>query len=93
MVTDTREQAAHDQALSQLKKRRDFHAHLLIYVLVNSFFVLIWAVINVHTFFWPIFPMAGWGIGLVMNAWDVYWRRPISEADIKREINRQDRQD
>ena len=31
----------------------------------------------------PIFPIAGWGIGLAANAWDVYGRRPISEAEIR----------
>lgn len=92
MVNDTREQTARDQAVTQLKKRRDFHAHLLVYVLFNAFLVVIWAVIGVHVFFWPIFPIAGWGIGLVMNAWDVYWRHPISETDINREIEREDMQ-
>jgi hypothetical protein len=35
--------------------------------------------------------MAAWGIGLVLNAWDVYWRREITEQDIRREIEREDR--
>jgi hypothetical protein len=57
-----------DRAVKQLKKRRDFMSHLLVYVLVNSFIVLIWAITNSGGFFWPIFPMVGWGIGVVMNA-------------------------
>jgi 2TM domain len=92
MVNDTREQAARDQAVTQLKKRRDFHAHLLVYVLVNAFLVVIWAVTGMHGFFWPVFLIAIWGIGVVMNAWDVYWRHPITEADIEREIEREDKQ-
>ncbi len=92
MVNDTREQAARGQAVTQLKKRRDFHAHLLVYVLVNAFLVVLWAVIDVHGFFWPVFFIAGWGIGVVMNAWDVYWRHPITEADIQREIEREGKQ-
>jgi 2TM domain len=39
-------------------------------------------------FFWPIFPLPGWGIGVVANAWDVYGRRPISEDEIRRETDR-----
>ena len=35
-----------DRAVKQLKKRRDFMSHLLVYVLVNSFIVLIWAITN-----------------------------------------------
>jgi hypothetical protein len=90
MVTDTREQATRDRAVQQLKKRRDFRGHLLIYVLVNAFVVVIWALTGDHGFFWPVFVMGAWGIGVVMNAWDVYWRRDITEADIQREIGRGD---
>ena len=35
-----------DRAIKQLKKRHDFTTHLLVYVLVNSFIVLIWAITN-----------------------------------------------
>jgi hypothetical protein len=90
MVNDTLEQAAHDKAIARLKKRRDFHGHLLVYVLVNAFLVAIWAVTTPNVFFWPVFPIAGWGIGLIMNAWDVYWRHEITEADIRREMEHQD---
>ena len=92
MVTDTRDQAARDRAVTQLKKRRDFYGHLLVYVLVNTFLVVIWAVTDAHGFFWPVFPIVGWGIGVVMNAWDVYWRPPITEDDVQREIEREDKQ-
>jgi len=27
----------------------------------------------------------------VMNAWDVFWRHKITEADIQREMEREDR--
>jgi len=74
MVNDTLEQASRDAAVQHLKKRRDFRGHLLVYALVNAFLVAIWAVTGIHGFFWPVFPIAGWGIGVVMNAWDVYWR-------------------
>jgi len=75
--------------MQQLKKRRDFRGHLLIYVLVNAFLVVIWAITNPHAFFWPVFIIGGWGIAVVMNAWDVYWRREITEEDIQHEIKRE----
>jgi hypothetical protein len=89
MVNDTYNQAVRDKAVAQLKKRRDFAGHMLVYVLVNAFIVVIWAATDPHGFFWPVFPIAGWGIGLVMNAWDVYWRREITEKDIEHEIERE----
>lgn len=83
-----REQVLRDKALRQLKKRRDFYGHLLVYALVNAFLVVIWALTDVHGFFWPVFPIVGWGIGVVMNAWDVYGRREIDEDQIRREMDR-----
>ncbi len=89
MATDTREQAPRDRAVQQLKKRRDFYGHLLVYTLVNAFLVMIWAITDLHGFFWPVIPIAGWGIFVVLNAWDVYWRRGITEEDIQHEIKRE----
>lgn len=89
MTTDTREQAPRDKAVRQLKKRRDFYGHLLIYTLVNAFLVVIWAITDLHGFFWPVFSIAGWGIFVVMNAWDVFWRPDITEDDIQHEIRRE----
>ena len=89
-TTDTadREQVLRDKAVKQLKKRRDFRNHLLFYVLVNTFLVVIWVLTDPHGFFWPVFPIAGWGIGVIMNAWDVYGRQEITEEDIRREMDR-----
>jgi hypothetical protein len=39
-------------------------------------------------FFWPVFPMLGWGIAVAFNAWDVYGRRPLTEDQIRREMER-----
>ncbi len=89
MATDTREQVPRDRAVQQLKKRGDFYGHLLIYTLVNAFLVVIWAITDVHAFFWPVFVIVGWGIALAMNAWDVYWRPAITEEDIQHEVKRQ----
>ena len=86
MVNDTRAQAPRDRATTQLRKERDFRGHLLVYVLVNAFLVAIWAVTDIQGFFWPVFVIGGWGIGLVMNAWDVYWRHEITEEDVQREM-------
>ena len=76
-----------EQAIKRLKKRRDFHTHLLVYFLVNAFLVAIWALSDWHGFFWPIFPIVGWGIGVVLNAWDVYHGEEFTEEQIQREIS------
>ena len=77
----------HDQALEILKNKQDFRAHLLVYTLVNSLLWVIWLITGAG-FPWPIFPALIWGVGLVMNAWEVFWRRPITEREIEREMRR-----
>ena len=78
-----------DQALTRLKKKRDFKSHLVVYIAVNALLVGIWAVTREDgTIFWPIFPILGWGIGVAASAWDTYGRKPISEAEIQREADR-----
>ena len=84
MLSD--EAVLRELALKQLKKKRDFHAHLLVYAMVNTFLVVIWLLTNAGGFFWPVFPIAGWGIGVVMNAWDVY-RGDFAEDEIRREMD------
>jgi 2TM domain-containing protein len=87
----TRESELREQAIKRLKKRRDFHGHVLIYLMVNAFLVVIWAMTMPDGFFWPVFPIVGWGIGVVMNAWDVYFVQDFGEEDINREIERIER--
>ncbi|HXY71016.1 MAG TPA: 2TM domain-containing protein [Actinomycetota bacterium] len=79
------DEALREQAIRRLKKKRDFQGHLLVYVLVNAFIVAIWAVTG-SGFFWPIFPIIGWGIGVVLNAWDVYRADEPDEDRIRREM-------
>jgi hypothetical protein len=85
--TATDDEAIREQALERLKKRRDFVAHALTYVLVNAAVWVIWAATGAG-YAWPAWLTGAWGIGLALNAWDAYGRRPITEADVRREIDR-----
>lgn len=75
------------QAIAMLKKKADFRVHLLVFALVNAMVVAIWLMTG-SGFFWPIFLIAGWGVGLVMHAWDVYMTRPPTEIEVTREMDR-----
>lgn len=76
-----------ERALRSLKKKHDFHIHLTIYVVVNAFLVAIWAMTTAG-FFWPIFPIVGWGIGVLANAWDAYGSDEPTERQVNREMVR-----
>ncbi len=87
----TAQDALRDQALAQLKRRRDLRAHAVVYILVNLAVWGIWVVVAAGSgswWPWPLFLTLFWGIGLAMNAWDVYFRRPITEQELEREIHR-----
>ncbi|HEU4491860.1 MAG TPA: 2TM domain-containing protein [Jiangellales bacterium] len=66
-----RDRELRERATKRLKARRDLQAHTLAFVTVNAFLVVIWYVTGAD-FFWPVFLIFGWGIGLAFNAWDVY---------------------
>jgi hypothetical protein len=76
-----------ERALKRIKQRRDFGGHLVAYVVINAALWAIWALTSAG-YPWPVWVSGAWAIGLLLNAWDVYGRRPITEADIRREIAR-----
>lgn len=74
-------------AIERLENRRDIRNHVLIYGAVNTMLVVIWAFSGAG-YFWPIWAIAGWGIGLAAHAWSVYGQRPITEEEIREETKR-----
>ncbi len=80
--------ALRQEAIARLKKRSDFHKHVAVYLLVNTGLVVTWLLTNAGGFFWPVFPIAFWGIGVVMNAWDAYSDDTVSERRIEQEVRR-----
>jgi hypothetical protein len=75
-----------ERALVRLRKKREFLSHLSLYLIVNAFLVGIWAMTGAG-YFWPIWFILGWGIGVFFHGWDVY-ARPPSEERIRREMDR-----
>lgn len=76
------------QAKQRLEDRRGFRSFAAVFVLVSALLVGIWA-ISGGGFFWPVFPIAGIGIAVAIQAWNVYGQKPISEDEIQREMDRQ----
>ncbi|HXD55337.1 MAG TPA: 2TM domain-containing protein [Solirubrobacteraceae bacterium] len=76
-----------ERALRAIKARRDLAGHAVSYVLFNTVVWVAWALTS-SGYPWPAWLTGLWGIGLAMNAWDVYMRPPVTEADVQREIHR-----
>lgn len=74
-------------AVDRISNKRDFRKHVVVYCAVNTLLVVIWAVSGA-AFFWPVWVIAGWGVGLAAHAWQIFGTKPISEADIIEEMHR-----
>jgi len=84
---------AREAARKRVEERRGFLPHLIVYVLINATLVFVWANMGPHGFFWPAIVMFAWGVGVVMHAWSAFLSKPITEADVDRELARADKRD
>jgi len=92
-VVAEHEPTMRERAISRLEKKREFHRHLLTYVLINGLLWLIWGLLYAAggTWFpWPVFPTVGWGVGLTFHAWETY-KPGFSEKTVQREIEKLER--
>jgi hypothetical protein len=90
-MSDSTPNTAREDALNRLKAKREFTASLVSYVIVNAFLWILWAITKGDgggSPPWPIWVSVGWGIGLAFQAWNAYGRKPITDADIEREMRK-----
>ena len=85
-MTDTRT-PEWEQARRRVQQKRKFRGDLLAYVVFNALLVAVWALTG-GGYFWPGWILAGWGAGLLISAWDVFYRRDVTEDDIRAEMRR-----
>ena len=78
------------QARKRVTDRRDFGSHVFVFVVVNAFVILVWAMTDTG-YFWPAWMLGLWGIGLVLHGWEVFVRRPVTEQDVQEELQRSHR--
>ncbi len=88
MGTEDSGLTARAEARKRVEARREFGSHVFVYVVVNAFLIATWAFTGAG-YFWPAWVLAGWGVGVVLHAWDAFLRRPITDADIEAELRRQ----
>jgi hypothetical protein len=66
------------------KARAAFQRHLFTYAWVNALLVVIWALTNFGGYFWPVWPLLGWGIGLASHAFSAYGPRADEDEPRRR---------
>ena len=77
----------YEQARKRVEQKRKFRADLVAYVVINAFLIGVWAATGTG-YFWPAWVLAGWGVMLVLDAWNVFYRRPVTPTDIENELRR-----
>jgi class 3 adenylate cyclase len=77
----------HHAAIERIEAKRAFGRHVTVYVAVNVLLIAIWAITS-RGYFWPIWPILGWGVGLGANYWGAFLRKPISDDEIRREMEK-----
>jgi hypothetical protein len=82
------DEAARQRALQALRRKRSLKHQLRLYVIVNAILVLVWLGSGRGSF-WPIYPIAFWGISLLIQGWSAsHPDREFSEEEIAREMER-----
>jgi len=78
MSINLTEEQIYELARKRVEARRDFAIHLIVYLGVNALLVCLWLFVTGRGFPWFVFPLGGWGIGLVAHWFSVSVHR---EAD------------
>lgn len=72
-------------ARRRIIRRRGLITHTVAYFVVNLFLVVIWLFTGAG-YFWPGWVIAGWGVGLLLDAASVLLQTDITEEQIDREL-------
>ncbi|TVR21633.1 MAG: hypothetical protein EA396_07865 [Anaerolineaceae bacterium] len=89
----TTEERVRRRVKKRIDERSELFSHIGIFLAVNSFLWMIWFFTTAPGFPWPIFPMGGWGIGIVSHVMEYYNKygggRDRLEEEIARETERE----
>ena len=92
MSTGMSEEEIYRQAKKTVEEKKGFYIHLIVYICVNAILVVIWAFTDRgHGVPWFVFPLGGWGIGLLFHFLGVFvFSRPSDweKKQIEKEVER-----
>ena len=87
MSTEMSEEEIYRLARKRVEEKKGFRIHLAVYIGVNILLVIIWTATGAG-FPWFVFPLGGWGIGILFHFLGVYVFSQQSERD-RREIEKE----
>ena len=87
MTQTTQPTSDYELAHARVLRKRKFRGDVVAYLVINAFLVVVWAVSG-FGYFWPAWVLGGWGVLLVLDGWDAYFRHDVTEQDIERELRK-----
>lgn len=75
------------QARERVEAKAAFRTHLFAFIVINAMLIGAWAFTD-QGFFWPVFPLIGWGVGLLFHWRSSYGDPGVTEAQIQAEMDR-----
>ena len=91
MSVQMSEEELYREARKRVEAKKGFFVHLTVYIIVNIMLVLIWAFPAGGGFPWFVFPLGGWGIGILFHFLEAFvfsrqtdWERKAIEKEVER---------
>jgi len=91
MSVQMSEEEIYREARKRVEAKKGFFIHLTVYIIVNIMLVLIWAFPGGGGFPWFVFPLGGWGIGILFHFLEAFvfsrqtdWERKAIEKEVER---------
>ena len=91
MSTGMSEEELYRLARKRVEEKKGFFTHFAVYIIVNIVLVLIWAFPAGGGYPWFLWPLGGWGIGILFHSLGVFvfprqskWERREIEKEVER---------
>ena len=89
MASQMTEEQIYEEAKKRVEAKRGFYSHLVVYLCVNIVLIIIWAFPARSDVPWFIFPLGGWGIGLLFHGLGVFvFEGKLNKAAIDKEAEK-----
>jgi len=79
--------AFREREAKKIIRRRAFWLHFALWVATNAMLVVVWAVTGAG-FPWFVFPLFGWGIGVVAHGFSAFLMTDVDDVVLEREERR-----
>ena len=90
-MTDSPDAGVREEARRRLKAKNDFKIFFAVAIVVIAICLVVWFLTSGYgSYFWPIWPILGLGIGLIFAGLDAYGitRKYISESAVDAEVRK-----